>query len=122
MEGGPTSGYMNVHASLLHNPATPQEMSSERRFYDGAKIQLPAGSGKCFHGRNEPQTLITRRCCSIGPGTTDQWLVCVLAEQLRSVLEDLRSLSAAVVNSSEDSAEEEEDTMAAQGRPLTDLT
>ncbi len=38
---------------------------------------------------------------------SDQWPVCILSERLLSVLEELHSLSAAVVNSSEDSAEEE---------------
>lgn len=121
VEGGPTSGCTSAHTALLHNPATPQEMSSERRCYDGAKTQLPARSGKCFYGHIVRQTLITNCCRSSGRRLTDQWHACVLTERLRSVLEDLRSLSAAVVNSSEDSAEEE-DRLATQDRPQADLT
>lgn len=121
MEGGPTSGRTNAHAAHLHNSATPQETSSERRCYDEAKSQLPARSGKRFHGRIVRQALITRCSRSNGCGSTDQWHACVLTERLRSVLEDLHSLSAAVVNSSEDSAEEE-DRMAVQDHPLADLT
>ena len=40
-----------------------------------------------------------------------------LSERLLSVLEELHSLSAAVVNSSEDSAEEEEDRVTAWDQP-----
>lgn len=123
VEGGPTSGCTSTRAALLRNPAAPQETSSEGRCHDGAKTQLPARSGECFNDLIVRQTLITRRCRSTGRGTTDQWHACILTERLRSVLEDLRSLSTAVVNSSEDSAEEEEeDRVMAPDHPQADLT
>lgn len=81
----------------------PRQNASEWSCSVGAQVQLPADGKKCLSFACfflKSQHL--HRC-----DRADQWPVCILSETLLCVLEELHTLSAAVVNSSEDSAEEE---------------
>lgn len=99
--------HQRAQATARQNSAAQWKLrqnASEWSCSVGAQVQLPADGKKVLHA---PHSFFLKSQHLHRRDRADQWPVCILSETLLCVLEELHSLSAAVVNSSEDSAEEE---------------
>lgn len=97
--------YAQADITALQNPAPPriQEEPSEGGCSVAAEVHPSAGGNACHNSACVRQFFFFKVL------TFTDVSVCILSERLLCVLEELHTLSTSMVNSSEDSAEEEDD-------------